>query len=107
MTVDKDTAESLFTLERREVATFIAAYGRATPVAVGLGRSAYRMENTKKMWERIVEELDYQGMWRDEVVRSFLVLHLLMYAPTGAIVTAPTTSLPETIAGERHWDSGS
>ena len=104
MTVDKDTAESLFTLERRDVATFIAAYGRATPVAVGLGRSAYRMENTKKMWERIVEELDYQGMWRDEVVRSFLVLHLLMYAPTGAIVAAPTTSLPENIGGERNWD---
>ena len=104
MTVDGDTAESRFPLERGDVATFIAAYGRATPVAVGLGRSAYRLEHTKEMWERIVEELDYQGMWRDEVVRSFLVLHLLMYAPTGAIVAAPTTSLPENIGGERNWD---
>jgi GH15 family glucan-1,4-alpha-glucosidase len=104
MTVDGDTAESRFPLERGDVATFIAAYGRATPVAVGLGRSAYRLEHTKEMWERIVEELDYQGMWREEVVRSFLVLHLLMYAPTGAIVAAPTTSLPENIGGERNWD---
>ena len=104
MTVDVDTAESQFTLEEGGDSTFIAAYGRATPIAVGLGRSAYRLEHTKEMWERIVEELDYQGMWRDELVRSFLVLHLLMYAPTGAIVAAPTTSLPENIGGERNWD---
>ncbi len=104
MTDNGGIAESQFTLEGGEGTTFVASYGRATPMAVGYGRSAHRLEHTKKMWERIVQELDYKGMWRDEVVRSFLVLHLLMYAPTGAIVAAPTTSLPENIGGERNWD---
>jgi GH15 family glucan-1,4-alpha-glucosidase len=104
MTLGTSAAEGEFTLPKGDSATFIAAYGRATPMAVRAGRSAYRLEHTKEMWERIVTELDWTGMWRDEVVRSFLVLHLLMYAPTGAIVAAPTTSLPEAIGGERNWD---
>jgi len=104
VTVNGDAAESRFTLDRGESATFVASYGRAAPMIVGVGRSARRLEHTKAMWARMVADLDYEGLWRDEVVRSFLVLHLLMYAPTGAIVAAPTTSLPESIGGERNWD---
>ncbi len=60
--------------------------------------------NTIEYWNKWVKKCSYKGRWRETVIRSALTLKLLTFEPTGAIVAAPTCSLPEGIGGERNWD---
>ncbi|MFE7750294.1 glycoside hydrolase family 15 protein [Streptomyces sp. NPDC057428] len=62
------------------------------------------LEATENFWREWVEQCTYHGPYREAVVRSLITLKALTYAPTGGIVAAPTTSLPEDIGGSRNWD---
>ena len=67
-------------------------------------RAGDALADTQRWWEQWVGQCTYDGEWRDAVVRSLVTLKALTYAPTGGIVAAPTTSLPEQLGGVRNWD---
>jgi GH15 family glucan-1,4-alpha-glucosidase len=62
------------------------------------------IENTEKWWREWSDRCVYKGKWGDAVLRSLITLKALTFLPTGGIVAAPTTSLPELLGGVRNWD---
>ena len=64
----------------------------------------HALRDTERFWGDWSEQFQGQGRWRDAVMRSLVVLKGLTYAPTGGVVAAATTSLPEQIGGPRNWD---
>ena len=65
---------------------------------------ARALADTASFWTDWIEHCSYDGEWSDAVRRSLLTLKALTYAPTGGIVAAATTSLPEALGGSRNWD---
>jgi alpha,alpha-trehalase len=106
--VAEDTATAHLHLVAGQSVSFALQYGPMwePPLAAWeAGRIAARLRDTNAAWRSwSALHQAYQGPWRDLVHHSGRVLQALTYAPTGAIVAAPTTSLPEAIGGERNWD---
>ena len=96
------------------VADFEVGEGEAVPFVLTYGPShlavpepidpAQALQDTSEFWTEWSGRCTYQGEYRDLVMRSLITLKALTYAPTGGIVAAPTTSLPEKLGGARNWD---
>jgi alpha,alpha-trehalase len=104
------TATARLHLRSRQTVNFALQHGQLAepPLAVwDAAETAARLQDTQEGWQSwsaIPDHQSYRGPWRDHVLHSGRVLQALTFQPTGAIVAAPTTSLPEAIGGERNWD---
>ena len=98
----------------KTVAEFEVAAGETVPFVLTHGPSHHKppraidpesaLEETEQFWTKWAARGKSRGEWDEAVMRSQIVLKALTYAPTGALVAAPTTSLPELIGGTRNWD---
>ncbi len=96
-----------FTLSAGESLSFYLEQiepGEQRPRAFSECESSEKFHATVEYWRRWLSRCTYKGRWRELVERSALALKLMTFQPTGAIVAAPTCSLPEALGGERNWD---
>lgn len=96
------TAE--FTLEEGKSQVFILRADSCVLCPPPEAEAEELIQTTLDFWHSWLSSCTYQGRWREQVERSALALKLLTFEPTGAIIAAPTTSLPEVIGGTRNWD---
>ena len=95
-----------FTLHQEESAVFLLQEASDAGSASEFTRDQAQqmLDETTRYWQRWLAQCTYAGRWRETVNRSALMLKLLTFKPTGAIIAAPTCSLPEALGGERNWD---
>ncbi len=103
---DGQDVRARFVLREGDCAAFVLDSAPDVPDAptCSTAEAEELFERTVAFWRRWLSSSRYRGRWREMVHRSALTLKLLSYAPTGAIIAAPTTSLPEQVGGQRNWD---
>lgn len=98
-----DSATAVVRLQAGQRVVLVMS-ARHTTLHSALNPIARYLAVTKAFWREWAEYCRYQGPYAEAVVRSLLTIKLLIYAPSGALIAAPTTSLPEVIGGARNWD---
>jgi GH15 family glucan-1,4-alpha-glucosidase len=93
-----------FTIDAGERKPFVLTWYRSHHEIPRPITADHALEDTCTFWRDWLGACEYQGRWEEAVTRSLVVLKALTYDPTGGIVAAPTTSLPERIGGVRNWD---
>ena len=104
--IDREAACTRFRLDAGMRSVLVLTHGDANrlPPLDGIEDALRRLEQTRAYWEEWSARCSYRGPFRDAVVRGALCLKLLTYSPSGGIVAAPTTSLPEAVPGNRNFD---
>ncbi|MGH9016679.1 MAG: glycoside hydrolase family 15 protein [Acidimicrobiales bacterium] len=98
------TTAADFTVRQGEQVPFVLSWFPSHLDAPRPVDPRFAIEDTQLWWEDWSSHCTFVGPWRDAVMRSLITLKALTYQPTGGIVAAPTTSLPETLGGGRNWD---
>jgi GH15 family glucan-1,4-alpha-glucosidase len=98
------TTVSEFTVAAGERITFDFTWTESHDPHPPLADALQGLQEVEQFWSEWSARCTYAGPWRDAVMRSLITLKALTYAPTGGLVAAPTTSLPEHIGGVRNWD---
>ena len=93
-----------FTVTAGQRVAFVLSYGPSHASDPVIPDAEAALKETEAEWAAWSDRCTYRGEWRAQVQRSLLTLKALTYQPTGGIVAAPTTSLPEMLGGERNWD---
>jgi len=92
------------TLREGQIGGVVLESNGGTPRRVPPEEAQQLADETARFWRNWLHRSSYTGRWREMVTRSAMTLKLMTYAPTGAVVAAPTTGLPEQEGGERNWD---
>jgi GH15 family glucan-1,4-alpha-glucosidase len=95
---------SQFTVSAGQRESFVLHYRPSYVAMLAPLDAEQSLKETEAIWRRWSEHCTYQGRWHKQVLRSLLTLKALTYKPTGGVVAAPTTSLPEQAGGVRNWD---
>ena len=101
---DHGGVQARFSLRAGHRVWVILSWDSDRPEPTATYRPFDYLRRTRRHWRRWASQLQYDGPWRHDVLRSALTLKLLQYAPTGAMVAAPTSSLPVSPDGKRNWD---
>lgn len=98
------TTVAEFTVKKGERAWFTLTYGHSWEPDPEKVDCKQALASTVRIWRRFNKRLQYKGRYRDDILRSLMTLKALTFRPTGGIVAAATTSLPEWIGSSRNWD---
>ena len=102
--LDQTGLNQTYTFKENSTEIFVIAYGLKDHISIEDFKSIELLDKTISFWSNWYDESTYNGIYKDEIMRSAITLRGLFYEPTGLMVAAPTTSLPECIGGERNWD---
>jgi len=98
------THAATFDVAAGERVRFVLTYSESFKSRPHMPEADAALTETEAFWTEWSGRCTYHGVWREQVQRSLITLKALSYAPTGGIVAAPTTSLPEQLGGQRNWD---
>ncbi len=105
LSIENTGITAKWTMRQGDVAYFSLSLNQESPDVIPSGHSCQKsLTITKQWWDSLATQISYDGPYREHLVRSAMILKLMSFSPSGAIIASPTMSLPEKVGGEANWD---